>query len=481
MSNGTDYDIIVAGSGLAGSLAATTAARAGKNVLLLDRNPEPEVGKKTTWGWVCGDAVAGSHINFVQNRLKVKFGQPELDRRVDGVYAVSPDLKTRFLFDGLGYTLDRPEFEAKLLQLAKQAGATYMNDFEVTGPIIQENRVIGIRGKEGKKEEKEYRAKVVIDALGISTVIRRNIPENIFVDRKIDIDDIESTGRYIYEFDKDHDDLNYYDPDNALIHLNNELAPGGYGWVFPKSGNKVNIGLGVQKKSLEIRNKKMGKTDNLQSLIDNYVKWNPVLKNTRVWNKNNNGKGNWSVPVRRQMESLVFDGYMGAGDSMVMPNPISAGGIGPALISGVLAGENAANAIDNNDTSVAGLWKYNLEFNEAYGNRTAGMEIFRIYLQSLNNDILNYGMRTFLTTKEASDITLGLVPELSLASKFRMVLKGARNISAFSNLVYVMGKMKSLNALYASYPKSPKEFPEFKKTVVMNIEEAKEKFKPNPV
>ena len=28
------------------------------------------------------------------------------------------------------------------------------------------------------------------------------------------------------------------------------------------------------------------------------------------------------------MESLVYDGYMGAGDSMVMPNPISAGGIG---------------------------------------------------------------------------------------------------------------------------------------------------------
>lgn len=481
MSNEKDYDIIVAGSGLAGSLAATMASKAGKNVLLLDRNPEPEVGKKTAWGWVCGDAVAGSHINFVQNRLKVKFGQPELDRRVDGVYAVSPDLKTRFLFDGLGYTLDRPEFESKLLGFAKQAGAVYMHNFEVTGPVIEENRVVGIKGKDENKHEVEYRAKVVIDALGVSTVLRRNIPENPFVERKIDIDDIESTGRYIYEFDQDHEDLNYYDPDNALIHLNNELAPGGYGWVFPKSGNRINIGLGVQKKSLEIRNQKMGKNDNLQSLIDNYVKWNPVLKNTRIWNKNNNGKGNWSVAVRRQMESLVFDGYMGAGDSMVMPNPISAGGIGPALISGILAGEQATRAIDSNDTSVKGLWRYNVEFNEAYGNRTAGMEIFRIYLQSLNNDILNYGMRSFLTTKEASDITLGLVPELSLASKFKMVLKGAKNISAFSNLVYVMGRMKYLNSVYASYPASPREFPEFKKKVVESIEEAKNRFRPNPV
>jgi hypothetical protein len=109
------------------------------------------------------------------------------------------------------------------------------------------------------------------------------------------------------------------------------------------------------------------------------------------------------------------------------------------------------------------------------------MEIFRIYLQSLNNDILNYGMRSFLTTKEACDITLGLVPELSLASKFKMVLKGAKNISAFSNLVYVMGRMKYLNSVYASYPASPREFPEFKKKVVESIEEAKNRFRPNPV
>ena len=47
------------------------------------------------------------------------------------------------------------------------------------------------------------------------------------------------------------------------------------------------------------------------------------------------------------MDSLVFNGYMGAGDSMAMPNPISAGGIGPALVAGILAGENAAKAVRN--------------------------------------------------------------------------------------------------------------------------------------
>ncbi|MHB8360931.1 MAG: geranylgeranyl reductase family protein, partial [Thermoplasmataceae archaeon] len=326
------------------------------------------------------------------------------------------------------------------------------------------------------------RSKVLIDCLGVSTIIRRKLPENNFVDRTVDIDDIESTGRYIFEFDSlDHEDERYYDRKYALIHLNNEIAPGGYGWVFPRSENRVNIGLGVQKKSLDIRNKIMGKNDNLQTLIDNYVKMLPVFKNLKIYEKDHNGKGSWSVPVRRQMESLVFNGYMGSGDSMAMPNPISAGGIGPALISGILSGKNAARAVQEGDLSVKGLWNYNLEYNEIYGKRMAGMEAFRIYLQSLNNSILNYGMKSFLTDKEASDITLGLIPDLSMAQKFKMVLKGARNMTAFSNLLYTIKKMKEMNAIYNNYPQTPEEFPKFKTKVVHEIEEVKERFQPNPI
>jgi len=475
------YDIIVAGAGMSGSLAAGVAAKLGKSVLLLDRNPPELVGKKTPWGWTCGDAVAGSHIDFVTKKTGLTFGSPELDLKVGGIYAISPDLKTRFQFDGVGYVLDRPEFERKLRDFAVRNGTHYVPEFEVEGPIIENNFVVGIFGKDREKKTRRYRAKIVIDALGMATVLRRRLNENPYLERFIDINDVESTGRYIYEFELDHEDPNYYDPKNALIHLNQEMAPGGYGWVFPKHGKTVNIGVGVQKKSLEIRNQKLNKNDTLQKLIDEYVRWNTVLKNPKLFNKDGNGKGIWSVAVRRQMESLVYNGYMGAGDSMLMPNPISAGGIGPALIAGVLAGEDAVKAIDNNDISVRGLWHYNLDFNREYGKKTAGMEAFRVYLQSLNNDVLNYGMRTFLTTNEATALTNGLIPELSLTSKFKMVLKGARNINAFKNLVYVVNKMKAFNALYEDYPKSPEGFEHWKSQVIKELEEVRIRFQPNPI
>ncbi len=476
------YDIIVAGSGMAGSIAAAAAAKAGAKVLLLDKNKPEESGKKTNWGWVCGDAVAKNHLDFVTEHIGLKFSKPELDTKVDGVIAFSPDLESKFVFDGEGYVLDRPVFERKTREYAIKCGAEYVPRFDVEGPIIENDYVVGVFGKDDKSVHREYRATLVIDALGIATNIRRKLPDNPYVDRVVDVDDVESTGRYIYDCEVTTDDKRYYDPKNAVIHLNQLLAPGGYGWVFPKSEyGRVNIGIGLQKSSLDIHNKKLGKKDNLHNLMDEYVKWVPVLKNPKLFNKDNNGKGYWSVAVRRQLECMVYNGYIGAGDSMAMPNPISAGGIGPALVSGVLAGENAARAAKGGDVSISALWRYNVEFNKEYGSKTAGMEVFRTYLQSLNNDIINYGMKNFLSTQEAQDLCYGRIPDLSLKAKFKMVLKGAQNISAFSDLVYAVKEMKKLNELYSKYPQNPEEFRGWRESVKAEVEAVKGRFKPNPV
>ena len=216
-------------------------------------------------------------------------------------------------------------------------------------------------------------------------------------------------------------------------------------------------------------------------LIDQYVDWNPMVKNVKVDETDANGKGYWSVTVRRQFDSLVYPGYMGAGDSMAMPNPISAGGIGPAMTAGAIAGKIAAEAVAANDTSMGYLWKYNLRYNEVYGNKTAGLEVFRIYLQSLNNDLINYGMTKFLTEEEAVEISYGNIPKITIASTFNKVLSGISNIDAFKNLLFAVKRMKEMNELYTKYPATPESFDAWKKIVNDNMHEVKEKFKPNPI
>ncbi len=477
----SDFDIIVAGAGMAGALAAISAAKGGAKVLLLDRNDQQEAGKKTNWGWVCGDAVAKAHVDFIEKEVGIRLSKPELDHVVDGVYVLSPDMKNKFLFEGEGYTLDRPKYARKMVSEAVKQGVDYRPKHEVEGPVLENGELVGVFGKDEKTQHFEIHAKVIIDCLGMASTLRRRLPPNEFIEKDVSIDDIESTGRYIARFDHIKEDLNYYDPKNAIIHLNQQLAPGGYGWVFPKSDGKINIGIGVEKKSLDLRNKKLVKTDTLHKLIDEYVEWNPVLKNMKVDETDHNGKGYWSVAVRRQFDSLVYKNYLGAGDTMTMPNPISAGGIGPAMVAGILAGKTAAEAIAANDTSMDFLWKYNTRFNDAYGNKTAGLEVFRIFLQSLNNDLINYGMSHFLSKEEATAMSYGLVPEISIASTFNKILSGISNINAFKNLVYAHGKMKKLIDIYKKYPKSANEFKPWKQMVENEIKEAKARFPPNPI
>jgi flavin-dependent dehydrogenase len=315
----------------------------------------------------------------------------------------------------------------------------------------------------------------------MASTLRRKLPVNDFIERDVKIDDIESTGRYIGTFDLEGNDLTYYDPKNALIHMNQVMAPGGYGWVFPKSGGRVNIGVGIEKKSLDKRNEKLGKKDTLHSLIDGYVAWNKCVKNLKIDETDKNGKGYWSVSVRRQFDCLVFKNYLGAGDVMAMPNPVSAGGIGPAMASGTLAGKVAAEAVAENDTSMDYLWKYNTQFNKVYGNKTAALEVFRVYLQSLNNEVMNYGMSHFITEQEAVDFTYGRVPDITIASKFQKVISGIGNLNAFKDLLFTANKMKTMLELYKKYPANIGEFKAWKAVVAKEMHEIKTKFPVGPV
>ncbi len=476
-----DYDVLVAGAGIAGSTAAAMAGKMGSRVLLLDRNKETEPGKKTLWGWVCGDAVAKSHIEFVRKNLGNIFTGDDLGLPVDGVMALSPDLQYKLPFDGEGYSLERPIFGATLFNAAIKNNVEFRGGFSIEAPIVEEGFVKGVVGKNSKGEEEKIRAKVVVDALGISSLLRRKLPENPYIDREIDYEDLELTGRFIYKIEDYENDLKYYDPKYALIHLNQNMAPGGYGWVFPKKDGRVNVGLGVQHKSLELRNAKFGEKDNLKSLIDKYVKWNRTFKKYSLDNSFRNGEGYWSVSVRRQMEGMVFPGYIGAGDSMASPNPLSAGGIGPALIGGILAGKKAAECRDYSKCGLDELWSYNVDYNKQYGSKMAGMEVFRTFLQSMTNEDIDYGMKNFITYEEAVEITYGRIPELSLTSKIGKAMKGMKNVKTFKSLVWTVDTMKQLNRMYDGYPNTPREFPQFKAKIQSIVNDAKERLPPNPV
>jgi len=479
-----DYDIIVAGGGLAGLIAASSAAYYSKQsmkILVIDRNAIPQQGKKTVSGWVCGDAVGKNTVDYMTDRVKISWGYPEIEHPVKGVIAYSPDHETGISFDGEGYILNRRLLPQKQLRDATKLGVEIKERVALRSLIIEGDTVIGVEGEElDSKVPYKKTAKLVIDCTGVTSVLRTNLPIKSFIQRRIDRDDLEATGRYIYNFDLAYDDKTYFDPDYCIIHLDQKLAPGGYGWVFPKGKSKVNIGLGVQQKAFDARNKAMGARTDLKTLIDEYVEVNPVVKIPRLADgadDEGNAWGTWQVSVRRQNDCLVANGYMLVGDSAWMPKPLDAGGIGPAIVAATIAGKDAVEAVQAGDTSEGALWKYNKHFINDYGYKTAGLEVFRRMLQGLTNEQINYGMKHFLSRMDIDKITMGEHPEFSTVDKLGMMIRGAMNKKLAEDLKYCASTNKVLVDHYNSYPDVPEGFPEWQKTLIGHLEEAFARYK----
>jgi digeranylgeranylglycerophospholipid reductase len=481
----TDYDIIVAGGGLAGMIVASSAAYYSNQrlkILVVDKNPREIQGRKTISGWICGDAVGKNTVDYMKDRIKISWGSPEIEHPVKGVVAFSPDHQTKVSFDGEGYILNRKLLPQKQFREATNLGVEVANNTIIRKSLTDNNHVIGIEGENTEtKEIFKKTSKVVVDCTGVTSVLRTNLPIKSFIQRRIDRNDLEATGRYIYDFDSEggQEDKTFFDPDYCIIHLDQKLSPGGYGWVFPKGKNKVNIGLGVQQKLFDKANKELGSKRDLKKLIDDYVNINPAIKNPKLSNEEEdtgNEWGTWQVSVRRQNDCLVANGYVMVGDSAWMPKPLDAGGIGPAIIAATIAGKDIVEAIEENDVSEKGLWRYNKNFINEYGYKTPGLEVFRRMLQQLTNEQINYGMKHFLSKMDIEKITNGEHPVFGTLDKIGMLIRGTLNKKLAEDLKYTSSVNEKLVNHYRNYPETPEGFANWSNTLNKYLTEAFTRF-----
>ena len=481
-----DYDVIIAGGGMSGLLTASAVGFYSKQkarVLVVDRNSADEPGKKTNAGWICGDAASKKSIGFIEKSIGIKYGTPELEHPVKGIYVYSPDHKTKVLFEGEGYILNRKLMPKRQVKDAKGFGVEFKFGTTAEKLIAEDGYVRGLIGRDSEGKPFKATAKIVIDSSGSSSVLRKFNPIDSFIDREIDIEDMEATGRYLMEFDQGVQDETYFTPDYCLIHLDQVIAPAGYAWVFPKGKNKVNIGLGVSKPGLDRRNKKLGKSDTLSTLIDQYVRDNPCIRNGRLSTNpddRGNEKGNWQVPVRRQNDCMVANGFAVIGDAAWMPRPLDAGGMGPAMYAGMILGKVVAQALEANDVSQEGLWPYNVEYMLTHGYQMASFEVLRRYLQTVTNEQIDFGMKHFLTQEDIDAITERRHPRFNSISKLNPVLlmRVASQMELAKGLRYTADKSEALVQLNLKYPTTPKGFPEWKKKMDKEMDETKQRLNP---
>jgi len=434
------YDVIIVGAGTAGCSAARTTAKAGLSTLLIDSKKKPDIGVK-----VCGDAVGKHHFDNLG--LKPPSGA-ELERAMEGVRIFSPDMQTIFDVRGeglSGFLINRHAFGQRLLKDAVDAGAVLWDSTQALEPTVENGFVKGIKAKNSKIGNSVLSAKVTVEASGFPAILRKKLPESLGIEGEVENEDVEACYREIRELEQPLED-----PELCQIYITQEITPGGYYWIFPKKGNRVNVGLGVA----------MTKGfPNPKNVLYKHIISKPIFKGSKVVEG-----GAWCVPTRRPLGNMVANGIIVVGDAACQVNPIHGGGIGPSMKGGTLAGSTIVNAIEKDDWSRDGLWDYNPNYMEVYGLKQAGLDVFRKLVQASDDDELNYGMAYKLITEEdLLKTSLGEEVKLNISEKAMRAFRGIRKIGFVRKLRNTVKTIKTVRECYGEYPSSPEGFDEWRR------------------
>ncbi|RMZ48939.1 NAD(P)/FAD-dependent oxidoreductase [Candidatus Marinimicrobia bacterium PRS2] len=325
------YDVVVVGGGPAGSMAAWEVAKGGVSVCMLEK--DRDIGYPVR----CGEAVGESGL-----RQFVEIEESWIAEKITSVKLVSPNLTSVDIDFAAetGYILNRRIFDYDLSRYAANAGAEVYTKAYVKNVLANNGQTNGVV-LDYLGEEKQIQAKIVIGADGLTSRVGRWAGLRTLVRMK----DMESAVQYSVS----NVDI---EPNKMIMYIGMNHAPGGYIWVFPKGKKFANIGIGISGK--------YSKHKSAQKYLDEFM--DREYPDAAILTTMCGG-----VPCAKPMEKPVANGIMLVGDAAHQINPMTGGGIVAGMKGGWIAGQVAAEAIQNDDYSEKGLLEYPKRMRKDFG------------------------------------------------------------------------------------------------------------------
>lgn len=408
--------IIVAGAGHGGLVAAIKLARLGYEVTLFEKNaksdmglPQQDVFEKDTFAYI--DLPSPKNITVCKNQLTL----------------IPSDITTAPL------TMPQPEEEAivmerkvlinHLLNLAEKSGVKINYNSPVIEPIILGSRVAGIKTFDG-----DFYGDIIIDACGVDSPLRCNMPKFMNVNREIKDFDIIYTYRAFFE-----KDLSVPQPDTYYDILVKEDGTVGFSWVVTED-DFADI--------LICRFAPLTQEEVLKELHKIYEEYPHISKNFI------RGGLYLKIPVCQPLAVMVADGYAAVGDSAFMTYPVKGSGISYSMKAGAMLADtiaNDTNALYNTET----LWEYQRRFFKEIGFTAGRLTLMKNLLTYFTaqeiNDIFKSGI---FTTEDLSqlmtnkfDNLFGSAGRALIKDKIRQLRENAILKEKFSNFAIWMGKL----------------------------------------
>jgi len=307
--------VLVVGTGPAGSSAAAAAAAKGLKVLLVERKAEVGVPVR------CAEYIPA-----------LLLGELGLDHG----FVVQPVEKMKTFVAGQeaketqapGYIIRRELFDQALAGQAVRAGADLLLSTRVL--TLTGERVL-LKGREGSLAEIE--AEVIIGADGPHSTVGKWIQS---VNRNL-MPALQASVPLVARMD------------HTEVYFQSQIY-GGYGWLFPK-GETANVGLGMKQRrgdrSIRIL---------LDQLVEHLAQSGKIRKDilgiTAGW-----------IPAE-PLRNAVSGRVLLAGDAAGQTNAITGAGVAQAVLCGRMAGECAAKALQAGDLDL--LQEYDTQWRDLF-------------------------------------------------------------------------------------------------------------------
>lgn len=419
-------DVIIVGAGVAGVAAGITLARAGKQVVIVERGSY--AGAKNMFG--------GAIYDYPTKDIYPEFKEKSPIERVNKThrYMITYDETAVTVSynnekSQTSYTVIRAKWDKWCVERAVELGAYYSPMTVVRELIVNDGKVVGI-----KTDEEEFFADIVILADGVNSTLAKQIGlRGNLKDSEIavGVKEVISLPKEIIE-----ERFNLTDGSGCVTEIVGAPMKGitGLGFIYTNK-NSVSIGLGVNID--ELKKHKLTPNDLLNQLKE-HPSIAPLIKGGELleYSAHLIPEGGFnSIP------KLYGDGVMVVGDAAMLVDNVHWEGTNIAMMSGMLAAQTAIEALEKNDFSAKMLSLYEKKFKETSFYKD--MKTYKDVVKIVHDN--SYSFLSFYPQKINEFFEMftesGYIPKKSLYKRFIKNFVKKRNIKGLIKDVINFAKL----------------------------------------
>jgi len=417
------YDVIIVGACTAGTYFAGLLAKRGLKVLVIDKDSEENLAKRL-------DIIHFTRDSYEEFGVEPSMeGDEEFVHNFNVCYgksALNNHLKTNYIDVAV---LHLPLFIKRLRKTALEAGAEFRFGTAFKELRYENGCIAGVITAEGEA----LPARLVVDASGISAVVRRSVKDPF-------MENFETGPR-----DKFYVLLKYVklkDPNLQVV--DSTSWPYFKGWIAPQhtpGGAIVGVGANL---SFDYARKCMAKFEAAIPLPEYELQYKEMA----------------CTPYRRPPFSFVTDGFLVIGDAACLTKPINGEGIPSAWVQCTPAADIVAKALENGGyPTKEKLWEINRLYQTGEGAAYASERAMLIGAVDMTPEDNDYLYKKGIVFKSDDE------PEVEnlLGALVKGVLKGEFSFHALKSLASSSMKGAALEKHYKAYPATPDGYLEWEK------------------